>query len=131
MGAEHASRFLEGKQGFVEQVEDFGRRRGLLDFNNFARLGKGLGRAGNGLSIAGEALGAADDYRKGVPLKIVVPGAMLHGGASLGAGAIGAGIGLLGGPLGMAAGGIIGSYLAEKHLPDRKAMGEWFGKMVE
>jgi len=133
VGAEHTSRFLEGKQGFVGRVEEFGRRRGLLDFENFARVGKGLSRAGNGLSIAGEALGAADDYRQGVPLKVVVPGAAMRGGASMGAGALAGGlVGLLGGgPLGMAAGGIIGSYLADKYLPERKALGEKFNKAME
>lgn len=124
VGAEHTSRFLEGQEGWVGQVGKF-----AGDPDNFGRVAKGLGRAGGGLSIAGEAFGAADDYRNGAPLKLVVPGAILHGGANLGAGAIGAGIGLLGGPLGMAAGGIIGSYLADKYLPDRKVMGEHFNSL--
>lgn len=128
VGAEHTSRFLEGQKGWVGQVGKFAEEPG-----NFGRVAKGLGRVGAGLSIAGEAMGAAEDYRNGTPLKVVVPGAILHGGANLGAGAaIGAGIGLLGGgPLGMAAGGIIGSYLADKYLPERRILGERFNKAIE
>lgn len=124
VGAEHTSRFLEGQKGWVGQVGKFAEEPG-----NFGRVAKGLGRAGAGLSIAGEALGAADDYRNGAPLKDVVPGAVLHGGAGAAAGAIGAGLLSPLGPLGMAAGGIIGSYLADKYLPERKIMGEHFNAL--
>ncbi|MES2472005.1 MAG: hypothetical protein V4601_04085 [Pseudomonadota bacterium] len=132
VGAEHTSRFLEGKEGFVGQVEEFGKSRGLLDGDNFGRVTRGLSRAGTGLSIAGEALGAADDYRNGAPLKVVVPGAVMHGGGAAVGGFLGGALLSPLGPLGVAAGGIIGSYLADKYLlPDRKVLGEKFNKAME
>jgi len=130
-GAEHTSRFLQGKEGFIGEAERFGKKRGLTDLDNFGPVTKGLGSASAGLSIAGEALGAVADYKNGVPLKDVVPGAVMHGGGAAAAGLLGGAILSPLGPLGTAAGGIIGSYLADKYLPERRILGERFNKAME
>jgi len=132
-GAEHIGRFLEGQKGFVGGVGKLGAR--LLpidDLHNFDRVTKGLGRASAITSIAGEALGAADDYfNKGMPLKVVVPGAVLHGGATAAGGLLGGALLSWAGPPGMAAGGIIGSWLADKYLPSREQFGRALPKAME
>jgi hypothetical protein len=119
--------------GFVEGTGKLGKRLlPIRNIDNFDRVAKGLGRASILTSVAGEALGAADDYLNNhVPLQVVVPGAIMHGGATAAGGLLGAALLSWAGPPGMAAGGIIGSWLADKYLPSRGEFGRALPKAME
>jgi hypothetical protein len=133
IGAEHTGRFVQGKNAFVQGAAKFGEKAlGVNDLRNFDRVSKGLGRAGAAFSLAGEGLGAADDYfNKNVPLKVVAPGTAMRGGATAAAGLVGGMLLGWAGPPGWAAGGLAGSYLADRYLPSRKVLGEKFNKSME
>ena len=137
--AGHLGRFLEGQKGVVQAAQDAGEKlRGAKDgFNTAKGVVTGLKRANLGLAAAEEVLGMAADIKSGVPADVAIPGAVLHGGATLGAGAIG---GLIGqamvpipglGYLAGAGGGILASYLADRYLPSREQFGRGLQKAVK
>lgn len=100
--------------------------------NIVKKLDKGLRRAGGAAAMLAEGFGAADDIQRGVPKSVAIPGAVYRGGATLGAGAIAGGLlGIPMGPVGMAVGGLIGSYLADRYLPDREYLGRAVPKAME
>jgi len=92
-------------------------------FGMARKLRKGFGPVGPALTALEEGFGAAGDIQRGVPGNVAIPGAIFRGGASIGAGAIGGLLGLPLGPFGVAAGGLIGSMLADKFLPSREQLG--------
>ncbi|HEX2759428.1 MAG TPA: hypothetical protein VHM27_02895, partial [Rhizomicrobium sp.] len=55
-------------------------------------LDKVFRRAGAAATVLSEGFGAVDDIKRGVPKSVAIPGAIYHGGATLGAGALAGGL---------------------------------------
>ena len=68
---------------------------------------------------------------KGVPLKVVVPGTAMRGGATAAGGLVGGMFLGWAGPPGWALGGLAGSYVADRYLPSREVLGQSFNKSME
>ena len=130
------------KKGAVEAAVNGGKELAAAtdDFGTAKRVLKGIKGANIGLTIAGEGFGLADDLKNKVPARVAVPGAVLHGLGSLGAGAMGGAVGgavgtLLipipgvGTALGTTAGSIGASILADKFGPTRAHLGWEFDKL--
>ncbi len=124
------------KKGVVEAAVNGARElTGATDaFGTAKRVLSAIKGAGAGLAVAGEAFGLADDLKRGVPARVAVPGAVAHGAASLGAGAMGTAAGAVAGQvfipipgvgaaLGGAAGGILAGLVADKFGPTREHWG--------
>lgn len=137
----HMGRFIEGQEGVVKAAVDGGKEiLGATDeLGTAKRVLRGLRGAGIGLTVAEEGLGLADDLKRGVPARVAVPGAVMHGAASgvagLLGGAAGGAIGTLipipgvGTALGATAGSILGSWAADKFGPTREHFGWEFEKV--
>ncbi len=130
------------KKGAVEAAVDGVKElAGATDnFGTAKRVLRGIKGANIGLTVAGEAFGLVDDLKNKAPARVAVPGAVLHGLGSLGAGALGGGVGGLlgtvlipipgvGTALGATAGSIGASILADKFGPTRAHLGWEFDKL--
>lgn len=88
-GAEHTGRFVEGQNvfttGLLQHTRGAKPYGGLRAIKRLDPIYKGVGGA---LTIAEDGLGAIDDMNRGVPAQVAVPGAMLHGLGTYGAGAV-------------------------------------------
>ena len=143
-GAKIVEYGAEGYKAFIGAVKEIGQATGNVDdATNFDRVIKRTHVAGKVMVPVGEALGTWDDVRnKKLPWQTIVPGAVLHGGQSMAAGAIGGAAGVaaagligqmlvpipgLGYALGAAA-GIGAGYLADRYLPTREQWGRGFYK---
>jgi len=137
----HMGRFIEGQRGVVQAAVDGGKElAGATDELGTARrvLG-GLKGANIGLTVAGEAFGLADDLKRGVPARVAVPGAVIHGVTSGGAAALGGAAGgllgmllpipVVGTALGAAAGTIAAGWAADQFGPTREHYGWEFEKI--
>lgn len=130
VGAQHTDRFVEGQNVFTTGILQHTRGakpyRALRTIKRLDPIYKGVGGA---LTIAEEGLGAIDDMNRGVPAQVAVPGAIMHGAGTLGAGAIVGGlVGSMLGPVGTVGGAMFGSWAADKVLPDREQLGKGFMK---
>jgi hypothetical protein len=128
-GAERTGHFVEGQHVFTMGVgqpiaKKFGDSLGMVE-----GLHRGFGLAGIPFAIAEEGFGAIHDMQNKVPPEIAIPGAVIHGAGTFGAGAaLGGLLGIPLGPFGVAAGGLLGSMLANKYLPPRRELGKHYNK---
>ena len=124
--AKYTGRMVDGQHfgtaGLLQVTRGPKPYRALRAINRIAPIFKGTGA---GFGVAEEAVGAVGDLQDGVPLKVVAPGALLHGGGSVAASAVG---GLLGGlffgPAGVIGGAMAGNSAADRWLPSRKVLGQ-------
>lgn len=129
VGAEHTGRFVDGQHVFTMGVGQPIAKKFGDTFGTVKKLHRGFGMAGIPFTVAEEGLGAIHDMQNNVPPEIAIPGAALHGLGTFGTGAVVGGLlGIPFGPVGVAAGGLLGSWAADKLLPSRRELGKHYSE---
>lgn len=129
IGAEHTGRFVEGNHAFAMGIGQPVAKKFGDSLDMVPKLHRGFGMAGIPFTIAEEGLGAIHDMQNKVPPEVAIPGAVIHGLGTFGTGAVVGGLlGVPFGPVGVAAGGLLGSWAADKLLPSRRELGKHYNK---